>query len=84
MASTIRSSRSEPRMFEERRFAVYSVPRHRYRFEEWSEWQDLNLRPPRPERVRLHESSMFIGKTDNVRGPLFSFGFVIPVGQLSG
>jgi hypothetical protein len=20
----------------------------------WSEWQDLNLRPPRPERVRIY------------------------------
>jgi len=23
----------------------------------WSEWQDLNLRPPRPERVSLRKNS---------------------------
>ena len=57
MASIRRIFRTEPRMFEERTFAVYSVPRHRYPFEKWSEWQDLNLRPPRPERGYLAASA---------------------------
>jgi hypothetical protein len=52
--------------------------------ESWSEWQDLNLRPPRPEQVSLSESSMFIGNPESVRRPLFAFGFVISVGKLSG
>ena len=25
----------------------------------WSEWQDLNLRPPRPERVRLRKNARY-------------------------
>ncbi len=37
-------------MFEEQTFAVYSVPYLCHQFKKWSEWQDLNLRPPRPER----------------------------------
>ena len=50
----------------------------------WSEWQDLNLRPPRPERVSLSQSSTFIDNFDNVRAHRFTFGFVISVGKLSG
>jgi hypothetical protein len=49
----------------------------------WSEWQDLNLRPPRPERA-LPKSSMFIGNFGSASGRLFSFGCVISVGFLSG
>ena len=33
------------------RFVPHIVPRDDFSCEErWSEWQDLNLRPPRPER----------------------------------
>jgi hypothetical protein len=33
------------------------VPRDRFYCEEsWSEWQDLNLRPPRPERGTDHRT----------------------------
>src|SRR5262249_3004577 len=50
----------------------------------WSEWQDLNLRPPRPERGGPRGSSMFSGKFNNVRPRSFGVGFVISVGKLSG
>src|SRR6266704_3006263 len=40
----------------------------------WSEWQDLNLRPPRPERVSPRENSMFPGKSDDVQSAPFTFG----------
>ena len=44
----------------------------------------MNLRPPRPERVSLSESSTLISNFDNVRSHRFTFGFVISVGKLSG
>src|SRR6516164_10394079 len=50
----------------------------------WSEWQDLNLRPPRPERVPPQENSTFSVKYGYVRGRLFTFGCGISVGKLSG
>jgi hypothetical protein len=28
----------------------YQAPQSIFAWENWSEWQDLNLRPPRPER----------------------------------
>jgi len=63
------------------RFVPHIVPHDGFYCEEsWSEWQDLNLRPPRPERVILRKSSMFTGKSDDVRPALFAFGFVISVG----
>ena len=65
----------------EMRFVPHIIPRDGFCCEEsWSEWQDLNLRPPRPERVSLRESSMITGKFDNVPASLFAFGFVISVG----
>jgi hypothetical protein len=39
---------------------------------------------PRPEQVTLSECSVFAGYSDNVRSPLFLFGFVISAGKLSG
>ena len=45
--------KSEPAVFALPRggFVPHIVPRDRFYCEEsWSEWQDLNLRPPRPER----------------------------------
>ena len=50
----------------------------------WSEWQDLNLRPPRPERVPPQENSTFSVKYGYVRGRSFTFGCGISVGKLSG
>ena len=32
---------------------LFPLPLRRKRGNEWSEWQDLNLRPPRPERGAL-------------------------------
>src|SRR6516162_7561843 len=52
--------------------------------ERWSEWQDLNLRPPRPERVPPQENSTFSVKYGYVRGRLFTFGCGLSVGKLSG
>ena len=49
----------------------------------WSEWQDLNLRPPRPERVPPQENSTFSVKYGYVRGRSFTFGCGISVGKLS-
>jgi hypothetical protein len=49
----------------------------------WSEWQDLNLRPPRPERGALPEKSAFIGHLDDVQRRLFTFGCLISVAFLS-
>ena len=46
----------------------------------WSEWQDLNLRPPRPEWVSLRESSTFTGVFDDVQSAPFTFRYVISVG----
>jgi hypothetical protein len=67
------------------RFVPHIVPPDDFSCEEsWSEWQDLNLRPPRPERVSLRESSMFSDKSNNVQRALFAFGFIISVGNLSG
>src|SRR5215472_9067691 len=50
----------------------------------WSEWQDLNLRPPRPEREAPLESSMLSVECDHIRGHSFAFGCGISVGFLSG
>ena len=50
----------------------------------WSEWQDLNLRPPRPERGPPHENLMISASYDDVRGRSFTFGCGISVGKLSG
>ena len=50
----------------------------------WSEWQDLNLRPPRPERVRRPNYLIFSVKIDDDCACLFTFGLVISVGFLSG
>src|SRR5215467_7302885 len=50
----------------------------------WSEWQDLNLRPPRPERGPPQGSSIFSIDFDDVRGSPFTFGCGISVGKLSG
>src|SRR3954466_7481798 len=49
----------------------------------WSEWQDLNLRPPRPERGALSECLAFIGNLGYTGSRLFTFGFVISVAYLS-
>ena len=49
----------------------------------WSEWQDLNLRPPRPERGQTHKRSGFIGNLDHALRRLFTFGCTISVAFLS-
>ena len=50
----------------------------------WSEWQDLNLRPPRPEQVRLSKCSAFTGHPDNVRSPLFGLVSLFLSGNCRG
>src|SRR6478736_4548486 len=64
--------------------APYLAPRPIFVLRIWSEWQDLNLRPPRPERVPLQKNSMISMKYRYVRGPSFTFGCGITVGKLSG
>jgi hypothetical protein len=63
------------------RFVPHIVPRDGFCCQEsWSEWQDLNLRPPRPERVSPRESSTFTGMSDDVQSATFTFRYVISVG----
>src|SRR5262249_1426775 len=48
----------------------------------WSEWQDLNLRPPRPEQQGLHDLSQMIRYFLNVRWFLFTFSRPKPLAKL--
>src|SRR6516225_5677379 len=45
----------------------------------WSEWQDLNLRPPRPERGYLSPAHRKFSDFRHVRRCLFTFGCCVPV-----
>jgi hypothetical protein len=56
-------------------FVPHIWPRKRWEGSEtWSEWQDLNLRPPRPERVSLTENLTISVKLSRLWRRLFTFG----------